>query len=177
MKKIQCPCCESVNTYEAWYEISNDSFYLCPTCQNTCTHEEIEPQLEDDGQENLFKGLHLLRFEKATAFIADGSFDYLSYMVEDHDAFVFIENNEVIGTACLLFNGEKKSVYIGKIDSVKEGVGYGRKMISYLQRLEHIETITGESAEVVQGFFSKMGAVFGEYDKCMEGYEFTIHCK
>lgn len=172
MKSIQCPCCGNTSSYEAWYEISNDDFYICPVCKNTCTPDEIEPQLKEEQASTI----RLLSYEKGEHLIVDNSFDYLSYFFKDNSAYLFVEKNRIIGTAYLVFDSESKSVYIGNIDSAEEGKGYGRKMIDHLKSMKEVEIITGESADVVKGFFEKMGAVFGEYDKCMEGYEFTIAC-
>ena len=41
-RMITCPCCENPSTQEQWYELSNDDFYICPVCRNTCTKDEIE---------------------------------------------------------------------------------------------------------------------------------------
>lgn len=172
MEPIQCPCCENTSSYDAWYEISNDSFYICPVCKNTCTPDEIELQ----SNEEQASAIQLLSYEEGEHLIVDDSFDYLSYFFKGNSAYLFVESNQIIGTAYLVFRQEDKSVYIGNIDSVEEGKGYGRKMINYLKSMEEVQQITGESADVAKGFFEKMGAMFGEYDKCMEGYEFTISC-
>ena len=49
-KMIKCPCCENTRSESDWYDISNDSFYICPQCKNTCTPDEILPQLNGEEQ-------------------------------------------------------------------------------------------------------------------------------
>lgn len=39
---IKCPCCENESSFEEWYKMSSDYFYICPVCNNTCEKEEIE---------------------------------------------------------------------------------------------------------------------------------------
>lgn len=119
--------------------------------------------------------MKLLTYEEGHDLL-DESFEDLPYLFPDNNAYIFVEKDEVIGTAFLVFDEEESSVYIGNIDVAKEGGGYGRKMIHYLKELPNVKVITGESAPCVMGFFEKMGATFGEYDTCMEGYEFAIYC-
>lgn len=114
----------------------------------------------------------MLQWPEAESVLSQ-DYDYLSYMGQE-EMVAFLEDGEVIGTALLFFND--RELYIGNIDASVERHGYGRKMLEYLKGMDSIDTITGEAADFVTGFFQKMGAVFGEYDRCVEGFTFIIHC-
>lgn len=122
--------------------------------------------------------LEMLTYAEGLPFFQDklDDFDYLNYFFESDDVFVFVENGEIIGTAYLVFDPVRHSVYIGNIDACKERAGYGKKIIQYLMESEEVDMIEGEASEIVLPFFQKFGAVIGAYDHGLEGFGFFIDC-
>lgn len=122
--------------------------------------------------------MKMLTYAEGLPFFQDrlDEFEYLNYFFESDDVYVFIEDGTVIGTAYLVFEPVRRSVYIGNIDATQEKAGYGRKILEFLMGREDVDMIEGEASQSVLPFFKKFGAVACAYDNCMEGFGFFIDC-
>ena len=92
----------------------------------------------------------------------------------DAEGVAIIKNNKEVGKINFYLEKENTEIYIFYIETLEKGIG--RETIKYLfDKYPTVNKIYGEAAGGSEKFWIKVGAIIGDYDKNMEGYEFEIH--